>query len=208
MQKPNCPDCGAGFDSWAKLRHHHTTEHGEPLPNKECETCGKWFYSEYAKYCSDKCREEGVSQQGHNNPNYRGGKESTECEICGTEFEYYPSEKEGLYCPECVKSKNWRHNPDITGPDNPRWSGGKLELKCVVCGTTSENLGRNPDVHHIVPVRLFDRATDWTKADAHDLNNVVSLCPACHRSAEFGKISKEQLWTAIDAPEDSRLFAP
>ena len=275
MQEPRCPRCRAVFDSWAKLRHHHMTEHGESLPNKEWENCGEWFYSEYAKYCSDDCRSVAYEQEGEANNNYRGAKESTQCEICGTDFEYYPSEKEGLYCPECVESENWRHNPDISGADNPRWSGGKLELECavcgdtverypsnvtgevtlcdrncftdwlsdaftgeghpnwegggtdnygkgwnrvrrqalerddhecVVCGTTSEELGRNPDVHHIVPVRLFDQTDGRTREDAHDLNNVVSLCPGCHRSAEFGNIPRQRLWDAIDIPADDRLF--
>jgi len=76
--------------------------------------------------------------------------------------------------------------------------------ECVVCGTTSEELGRNPDVHHIVPVRLFEADGNREKAEAHALDNVVSLCPACHRKAEFGKITKQQLWDAIGTAADDR----
>ncbi|ACV47158.1 hypothetical protein Hmuk_1031 [Halomicrobium mukohataei DSM 12286] len=42
--------------------------------------------------------------------------------------------------------------------------------------------------------------------DAHTLDNVVSLCPACHRRAEFGGISREELrWRAgiVVEPVDS-----
>ena len=82
------------------------------------------------------------------------------------------------------------------------------DYQCVVCGATTQAIGRNPDVHHIVPVRLFDRADDRTKADAHDLDNVVSLCPSCHRSAEFGKIPKQKLWDVIGVSSGNRLFVP
>ncbi|MFU1781163.1 hypothetical protein ACM16X_07270 [Haloarcula japonica] len=33
--------------------------------------------------------------------------------------------------------------------------------------------------------------------DAHTLDNVVSLCPGCHRRAEFGRVSRAELhWRA------------
>lgn len=78
-----------------------------------------------------------------------------------------------------------------TGPDHPRWTGGispvygpnwnkqrKLAFErdngaCQVCGRTKEDLGREPDVHHI----------DFSK-DNHDLNNLVTLCSKHHREAE------------------------
>jgi hypothetical protein len=68
---------------------------------------------------------------------------------------------------------------------------------CVLCGTTAEELGRNPDVHNLVPVRAFVETPATTERDAHYLENVVSLCPACHRKAEFGHVSRERLQAAV-----------
>jgi len=278
MENHECPTCGSAFETRRGLGVHHSSAHDQRLPNRECDNCGEQFYCSYErKYCSDLCHDEAVSFSGKNNPNYSGKKEITKCNICGKSFDYYPSDKEGLYCPGCVEEESWRDPPVIEGEDHPRWSGGKIETdcamcdssiqrypshitgevalcsdecrydwlsetftgdghpnwegggmdnygkgwnrvrrqalerdnhECVVCGTTSEELGRNPDVHHIVPVRLFDRAEDWTREDAHDLDNVVSLCPGCHRNAEFGNIPKQRLWDAIDVSAEGRHFRP
>jgi len=103
----------------------------------------------------------------------------------------------------------------FTGEGHPNWEGGTvgpygkgwnavreaaLERdghECVVCGTTADELGRNPDVHHVVPVRAFVETPVLAERDAHTLDNVVSLCPPCHRRAEFGCISRPELrWRA------------
>ncbi|RXK50557.1 HNH endonuclease [Halorientalis pallida] len=265
----NCPECNEQFYSLHKLRVHHKSSHGESLPNRECDECGSRFFCEWErKYCSDSCRYENRSNEGENNPNYSGGKTETECEICGGTFEYYPSEKKGLYCPTCVESEDWRPKQDFSGVDNPRWNGGKQEYECDVCGDTverypgrvtgeivacdkdchrkwlseaftgeghpnweggdtgnygqgwnrsrknalerdgyecthcgktREEIGRNPDVHHIVPVRVFAAARGFTKADAHYKENVVSLCIDCHRKADFGSIPKARLLSYVPA---------
>jgi 5-methylcytosine-specific restriction endonuclease McrA len=246
---------------------HHGLVHDELLPNRECHQCGDTYHSEYEKkYCSEECLDAAVSFEGENHPNYSDAKEVSECEICNTEFEYYPSEKEGLYCSTCVEEENWRHRPDVSGRRNPRWNGGKRTLACsecgspverhpwnitsehvfcskecqsewlseaftgeghpnwnggveadygrgwnrvrkqalerdnyacVRCGASKEALGRNPDVHHIVPVRAFVETPATTEADAHYLENVVSLCPACHRMVEFGGVDADLLRAVV-----------
>jgi len=266
MAENVCPTYKREFDSRRGLGVHHSTVHGERLPNRECTECGAKFYSEYEKkYCSKGCRDDAVSYEGENNPNYRGGKERTKCKLCSESFEYYPSEKEGLYCPDCVETESWQSQPPLGGSNNPRWKGGKLELECaackatverypsdvtgevavcgrdclsdwlseeftgeghpnweggdignygpgwnrvrrealqrdghecVVCGTAKADLGRNPDVHHVVPVRVFDASEGMSVEDAHRLDNVVTLCPPCHRKADFGTLSRERLWAA------------
>lgn len=258
-----CPTCERTFDSRRGLAVHHSHVHDEKLPNRECAECGTAFHCPHEKkYCSETCRDTAVSYEGENNPNYGGGKTETECEICGVSFEYYPSAKAGLYCSDCVESEQWRHERDIEGERNPRWSGGKTEYECDVCGDTvsrhsgrvnseivtcdedchrkwlsdaftgeghpnweggdtgsygkgwnrvrnlalerdgyecvhcgktKDEIGRNPDVHHIIPVRVFERAQEFTVADAHYLENVVSLCVDCHRKADFGRIQKSRL---------------
>lgn len=259
----NCPTCGRSFDSKRGLGVHHSAAHGELLPNHECACCGAEFHSEHEKkYCSDDCREEPVSFEGEANPNYRGGRDKSECEMCGSTFEYYPSAKPGRYCDVCVETEQWRHERDIAGERNPRWSGGEHELdcdecgatftrgrlpeegehvfcspncqyewlseaftgdghpnwkggveasygrgwnrvrkralerdghECVLCGVSKAELGRNPDVHHIVPVRAFVETPVTTESDAHYLENVVSLCPACHRKTEFSNVDRDLL---------------
>nr|WP_275738267.1 HNH endonuclease [Halorhabdus sp. SVX81] len=263
MQEFQCPTCERVFETRRGLGVHHSRRHGEQLPNRECAECGEQFYCEYEKtYCSEDCRSKAISFAGEHNPNYSGGKETTTCDSCGTEFEYYPSEKEGVLCSTCVESVSWRELPDIDGPANPRWNGGKVTVSCDVCGTTverypsemdgevtlcspachhewlsdafsgdghpnwrggdtgnygqgwnavrrealerdefecihcgidSDSLGRNPDVHHIIPVRAFVNSDGYEKTDAHTIDNVVSLCPSCHRRAEFGHIEAATL---------------
>ncbi|MDS0220281.1 HNH endonuclease [Haloarcula sp. S1AR25-5A] len=267
MTNHDCPSCGRTFDSKRGLGVHHSSVHGERLPNRKCDHCSDQFHSEYEKrYCSGECRDAAVSFSGADNPNYTDAKEETTCDNCGATFEYYPSEKEGCFCSECVKDAEWRHTRQISGPDNPNWNGGKLRFDCsvcetaverypsdvtgevilcsrnchaewlseaftgdghpnwrgggvgeygpgwrtvreqalerdghacVLCGTDADELGRNPDVHHIVPVRLFAAMPALTVRDAHTLDNVVSLCPGCHRRAEFGRVSPAELrWRA------------
>ena len=264
---PECPACGESFDSSRGLGVHHSSVHDKRLPNRECARCGSEFYSKHEKkYCSDSCRENAVSFEGANNPNYQGGKESTACEICGDTFEYWTSAKPGKYCQQCVEERQWRHKRDIRGERNPRWNGGKRTVecdacgasierrpnqlraehvfcsdecqyewlsetftgeghpnwkggtnanygrgwrrvreralkrdghRCVLCGTTASELGRNPDVHHVVPVRAFVETPRTAEFDAHYLENVVSLCPACHRTAEFGGVDRGRLRAEI-----------
>lgn len=263
-----CPTCSSRFGTRRGLGVHHSSIHDERLPNRECANCGEEFYCEYEKkYCSRACRRECVSFEGSTNPNYRAKAEQGECRICGTVFEYYSSNKKGLYCPNCIENKSWQAVPDVRGPNNPRWIGGKTEASCTVCSATIERypseftsdvavcseecrrawlsaaftgsahpnwqgggnesygagwrrvrkealerddyaclycsetkgeLGRNPDVHHVVPVRAFVESEACTEADAHYLENIVSLCIECHRKAEFGKISRGTLQSLTD----------
>lgn len=265
-----CPVCERTFDSELGLRTHYGRVHEGNLPNQTCPVCRSEFYADYEKkYCSEECLREGTSYSGTDNPNYSGGKEVSTCEICNDDFEYYPSEKEGVFCPSCVENERWRLPPEVTGTENPKWNGGKRVVQCTVCGdsverypsnvsevtvcseacrrewlsdafsgeghpnwkgggngsygkgwnavrrkalerddyrcvlcqTPKEQLGRNPDVHHIVPVRSFIESDEVTREDAHFLDNVVSLCVRCHRKADFGNVSRETLRSLIGADD-------
>lgn len=241
------------------------------MPRTHCENCGDEIGPHGENYCSQECFHEGHSFEGKNNPNYKGGKTLAKCQICGCEFEYYPSEKEGLYCGDCVENQSWQTPPGVSGPDHPRWKekverdcavckatirrtpgmftsevalcskkchstwlsesftgeghpnwkgGGPgnygpgwaairrkaLErdgYACVICGTDAETLGRNPDVHHIIPVRFFVKSDSHDKTDAHTMDNVVSLCVGCHRKADFGNIPAATLRSAIATAQGS-----
>lgn len=102
-----CEDANKDFQSDATMRQHHTMVHGEQLPNSECEICGDEFFRKGGgTYCDD-CKDKEERRKGCNNANYRGGKEESSCENCGESFEYYPSEKDGLYCGECSDMNVW-----------------------------------------------------------------------------------------------------
>jgi hypothetical protein len=85
------------------------------------------------------------------------GKTATTCEICGSNFEYYPSAKPG---------------------------------RCVICGATTDELGRNPDIHHIVPVRAFVETPVTAEFDVHYLKT----------SSRYVRLATEKRSSAASAP--------
>jgi DEAD/DEAH box helicase domain-containing protein len=50
---------------------------------------------------------------------------------------------------------------------------------CQVCGITEEALGRRLDVHHRVPARTYRLASE-----SNQLENLVTVCPSCHKRLE------------------------
>ncbi len=52
-------------------------------------------------------------------------------------------------------------------------------FRCRECGVTEEDLGRQLDVHHRIPFASFR-----SSVDANQLENLVSVCPACHSKLE------------------------
>lgn len=230
----DCPTCGKALSTERGVRQHHTKVHGDPLSNRECADCGERFYDPKSrrKYCED-C----YSESGERNGNYSAAREAAECERCGGAFEYYPSDKEGVYCPSCVAESNdflgtpyaelldvdhvtraceccgealqllpstvrqgygrfcsneclyeWM-SADKTAVYNGRWREVRRRVlerddhRCQKCGRTPAEIGREPDVHHIKPVRTFD-----DPQDSHKCDNLVALCPRCHATAEHGNM--------------------
>lgn len=248
----DCDECNSSFDSEHGLEVHMGMKHPEIARKRTCAGCGKEFQSQTKKKFCRECN----PFAGENNGNYKGdsgAKEKTSCNECGTEFEYYPSDKEGQYCSECQKERPWAsrdsnirriqnwdspahignsqviecdwcessierqlsmindHNfcckkcqskwlsEEFTGEGHPNWeenyptnkSYGKVwrrvrsealerdDYTCQKCGVDREELDKNPDVHHIQPIRTFEN-----EQEAHTLDNVVSLCPSCHQEEE------------------------
>jgi hypothetical protein len=150
-------------DSWQKLRLHHRSAHDSSLPNRHCERCGEQFFSDRPRKY---CSDD-----------------------CRADWlsEAYTGEGH----------PNYDGGP--TGPYGEGWNAvreralDRDDRACILCGTDAEDLGRNPDVHHLVSVRRFVESPILTERDAHPLDNVVTLCPACHRRAEFGHVSRAEL---------------
>ncbi|WP_158058416.1 HNH endonuclease [Halorussus halophilus] len=188
-----------------------------------CKICESEFeyYSSSKRglYCPDCVQNESWQTPpeivGEKNPRWNGGKQIVECDVCGDTVERYPSNiGDTTVCSEPCR-KTWLSEA-FTGSGHPNWNGGgngaygtgwnetrkkarkRDEDECVVCGITREELGRHPDVHHIIPVRWFIDSDHHTREDAHFLDNVACLCPSCHRKAEFEKIPPEKLRTLIE----------
>lgn len=232
------------------MRQHHAKVHGQSLPNRECNDCGSEFYDSKAQreFC-DECN----PNAGEHNGNWKDATEISECVRCGNRFEFYPSNKRGVYCSTCVEDADeflGDHYADVhdiewverecdycgkkltvlaserkygagrfcsreclyhwmsenrRGENHHQWLSGEREYagiwwkarrkvlqrdnyQCQYCGKTAEQIGRNPDVHHIRPLRTFQEPQN-----AHTLDNLISLCRRCHRKAEADAISISRL---------------
>lgn len=97
----DCPSCDKSLPTVQGMRIHHAKVHGERLPNRTCKDCGTQFYDPKSqrKYCGN-CN----PYAGRNNGNWNDAKETAECRLCGVAFEYYPSDKKGVYCSTCVEN--------------------------------------------------------------------------------------------------------
>jgi DEAD/DEAH box helicase domain-containing protein len=78
------------------------------------------------------------------------------------------------------ESDKWNNDPNQYGTE---W-GKKRALArkrdgycCQVCGSREND--KQHHVHHIKPFRLFS-----SYQEANDLNNLITLCPGCHRKVE------------------------
>lgn len=243
-----CPTCGKTLQTRSGIRKHHTKVHSEPLPNRTCSGCGVEFYDPKSRleFCDD-CN----PNAGEHNGNWQGATETSTCVECGDEFEYYPSNKDGMYCSACVEAaegllpENYAQenlgvervttscpacgetqqvlpsildshergifcdldcygdwlSEHVVGENHHLWVDNESfythgwskvqraalardDYKCQNCGLSKAQIGRNPDVHHITPVREFEHPRD-----AHELENVICLCPSCHSKAESGEVA-------------------
>jgi DEAD/DEAH box helicase domain-containing protein len=74
----------------------------------------------------------------------------------------------------------WLNDQNNYGPDWPAIREAvrqRDQYRCRNCGLP-EN-GKSHHVHHLVPFKAFSSVTE-----ANQINNLVTLCPACHRIAE------------------------
>lgn len=120
------------------------------------------------------------------------------CSYCGklVKRQYWQANGyEHTFCNTECHGK-WR-SENMTGENSPLWQGGFIEYRganwhkqrelarkrdndtCQHCGITKNQIGRELDVHHIVPFRHFD---DYRIANA--LDNLITLCGSCHMKAE------------------------
>lgn len=179
----NCENCGKFHTN--KTYCSRECQH-EGYTNKvtlTCERCGDEFEEvpareERASFCSWECRE---------------NQEHIECPECGEMFsdkESHASERK--YCSMECMSEGYKLPEAVRKRSNygPLWHGRRLEAlardswKCQECGMDQNECRERYDtglhVHHIVPYREFD-----SDEEAHRLDNLVTLCPPCHREEEM-----------------------
>jgi len=93
-----------------------------------------------------------------------------------------------------LRGVHGRRSPGLdggcVGPYGPGWRAARRRVldrdghACVRCVTTREQLGHDPDVHHVVPVRRLVDHPVTAVADAHYAGNLACLCPSWHREVE------------------------
>ncbi len=80
----------------------------------------------------------------------------------------------------------WTNAPNDYGPDWPKIRErvrARDGFCCQVCGRPETT--RQHDVHHKIPFRMFrDAAGKIQREQANRLDNLVTLCPECHKKAE------------------------
>ncbi len=85
----------------------------------------------------------------------------------------------------------WRSDPNDYGPNWPQQRAAARArdgYRCTVCGTP-EAAGREHDVHHKQPFRTFGYIAGQNTAyrQANQLENLTTLCRACHQRVEQGQ---------------------
>lgn len=121
------------------------------------------------------------------------------CKICGNEFE--TKSNRALYCSDKCKRASIRkkekprlikRQKDMSRDKDKIYS--LYGCKCAVCGwKISEKLvihkgktliSYGCEIHHIVPV---------SEGGSGELDNLIMLCPNCHKKADYGIITREEL---------------
>jgi len=169
-------------------------------------------------------RENGQGRDGHwsqaclpflSVPTARGEQHvKVQCCSCGRRFRvptWYAEAKLRLrFCGRACREA-WER--EVDGQDRVRLGGrparrggnwavqasrarGRDGYRCRVCGATEEDLGRQLDVHHVMPYRLLG-----SSPEANNLSNLISVCPSCHKKLEEEGRSRLPLLSSEHGPE-------
>ena len=158
----------------------------------DCAICGKPFTvwkSRAAhgrgKHCSPACQYEARRRA------QKIAQVSFVCIGCGISFDLPPSKTRskgaGKYCTRACRDVHWigKNNPNFQNGDKVykrgphwhairRWVLNRDGHRCQACGADGQL-----HVHHIIPFRAVE-----DKDSANHPDNLVSLCPPCHRKED------------------------
>jgi len=201
-----CPTCGKEFDAplWRVRRVKTIYCSARCAKHKVdvlCDWCGCSFQKTPSalgkhNFCSRKCCRAWQGAEGIVGVPY--ARIQLVCQICGDSFEREQNAVgKNNYCSkECFYKA---HRARMVGEKNPSWRGGgefyygpnwKRQARrarvrdghvCQHCGVAEAALDKKLHVHHITPLRSFER--DFRSANS--LRNLVSLCPSCHKYLEW-----------------------
>ena len=150
---------------------------------KQCLYCKQEFKADIrehnrgnARYCSISC------STTHSNTK-RSYKEY-ECVCCNKRFKSNGSVVK--YCSKNCRVKHYRQQSTRNKSYGTKTLQNKLkDFSCMRC-----NWQEGPrDVHHIIPI---------TQGGQNDKNNLIVLCPNCHRLAHRNLLSKEELLKLLE----------
>jgi len=226
-----CPTCGrTDFASDRGMRLHHAKAHGESIAGVGvcCDSCGESFRKPEQRannhehhYCSKACHNNHIALRGErgelekpdhltpmygeDNPAWKGGKASIECDLCGVEFERPPCEVDMYdhnFCSSDCRVEWMKER--MAGENHPQWKGGhenyyganwlrqrrkaldRDNYTCQRCQTHQDSLDRSLEVHHLKRIAWFKKNYDkpeWFER-GNDLKNLISLCRDCHNKWE------------------------
>lgn len=137
-------------------------------------------------YCNKKCSDESKIKNVKINCNYCNIEFETKQhrvnrvnnKFCGAECSSKFHSESLLYSGE--NHHNYKGNrPKYYGANwHPQRNKARklANYNCVNCGISEEELGRELDVHHVIPFRTFNNYTE-----ANELDNLKCLCSKCHR---------------------------
>lgn len=210
MVHTTCQECGKHFthERWktndycskacANAAMRHVT-----IVRTECENCHDIFEHRSncpRRFCTKDCFYK--YNIGENNPTWNSIE--TKCGYCDKPLRREQKHYERSDIHFCDQQCRASYYAQVyVGENHPLWKGGAYsnrgkgwntqrrkawerdKYKCQHCGKTKKQIGRHPDVHHIIPFREFglDRAEE-----ANQIENLITLCPDCHMKAEHNLI--------------------
>lgn len=182
VKEHTCDKCEARFKSWHYKDGHERQEHPELFPY-ECPSCDKNLKTE-----------RGVRTHHKQSHDESLVDEEVECDTCGEPFVqsgYKLRRNEHHFCSsECYadfrsqyyigdKHHNWKGGRQYYGEN---WYAVRREVRsrdevCQKCGSDGSDCLL--DVHHIDPIRTFEKPEE-----ANTMDNLILLCRSCHRAVE------------------------